>query len=220
MNSRRFMAQTIAVVVSFATPRARTAARRGIAFHRATRRLRALEHESHAAPTCKNCGTPLPGEYCPKCGQRDFDFDRSFREIVDQVAESFWSWDSKLFRGVVGLLFRPGFLTSEYLAGRRASQVPPLRFYLFVSILFFLTSSFDPSGDMFNFDEPSQEGQTISFGINPEATERIKAIASRIRPRRNFQTSFASATKGATRPRAWSASTSQNSSLRACRSSR
>lgn len=144
----------------------------------ATATLRGVEAEGHASPTCKNCGTPLPGEFCPKCGQRDYEFDRSFREIAHELAESFWSFDAKLFRGVIDLLFRPGLLTTEFLAGRRVRQVPPLRFYLFVSILFFLTSSFDPSDSFFNFDEPRREIPIDSLGLDPATTKRIKAVAA------------------------------------------
>lgn len=155
-------------------------ARRGIAFRRAPATLRALEPEDHASRKCLNCGTPLPGEFCPNCGQRDYDFDRSFREVAAELAESFWSFDSKLFRGVVDLLFRPGFLTKEFLAGRRASQVPPLRFYLFVSILFFLTSSFEPAGDLFDVNDSPREASFESFGFDPATTARINTARAAI----------------------------------------
>ena len=114
-----------------------------------------MEGEVHESPTCKNCGTPLTGEYCSKCGQRDFDFNRSFGELGAELAESFFNWDTKIIHGVYELLFRPGFLTTEYLAGRRASQVPPLRFYLFVSILYFLVGSFS-GHDPVRFDTPGR----------------------------------------------------------------
>ncbi len=45
--------------------------------------------------------------------------------------------DSKIFRSVKALLFKPGFLTNEYLAGRRARYVSPLRLYLVATFLFF-----------------------------------------------------------------------------------
>jgi Protein of unknown function (DUF3667) len=38
---------------------------------------------------------------------------------------------------VVTLLFRPGALSADYNAGKRASQMPPFRLYLFISVLFF-----------------------------------------------------------------------------------
>jgi len=144
------------------------------------RTLRRVEAESAEPRKCLNCGTPLADEFCPKCGQRDYDFDRSFREVAHELAESFWSFDSKLFRGVVDLLFRPGFLTTEFLAGRRASQVPPLRFYLFVSILYFLTSSFDPQGEIFSLDDSPREVSFENLGFDPATTARIDSTRAAI----------------------------------------
>lgn len=47
------------------------------------------------------------------------------------------------------LLFKPGFLTEEYMKGRRASYLNPIRMYLFISALFFLllASVFEPRAE-------------------------------------------------------------------------
>jgi hypothetical protein len=134
---------------------------------------------------CLNCSTALPGEYCPNCGQRDYDFNRSFREIAGELAESFWNFDSKLFRGVVDLLCKPGFLTAEYLAGRRASQVPPLRFYLFVSILFFLTSATVPADNLITLDPGDQAAALDGVPLDPFTRERILTTVDAARKRTN-----------------------------------
>lgn len=86
---------------------------------------------------CENCGTALQGPYCHRCGQHDFDVHRSFSHTLIEALEGFFHFDTKLFRNVVTLLFQPGRLTAAFNAGKRASQVPPFRFYVFVSILFF-----------------------------------------------------------------------------------
>lgn len=86
---------------------------------------------------CENCDTPLQGPYCHRCGQHDFDVHRSFRHTLIEALEGFFHFDTKLFRNVVTLLFQPGRLTAAFNAGKRAAQVPPFRFYVFVSILFF-----------------------------------------------------------------------------------
>jgi hypothetical protein len=39
------------------------------------------------------------------------------------------------------LWFKPGKLTQEFVAGRRASYLPPFRLYLVLSIIFFLAAS-------------------------------------------------------------------------------
>ncbi|MGH8275723.1 MAG: DUF3667 domain-containing protein [Steroidobacteraceae bacterium] len=49
--------------------------------------------------------------------------------------------DSRLWRTLAALLARPGFLTREFLAGRRASYLPPVRLYLVLSVVFFIVAS-------------------------------------------------------------------------------
>ena len=87
---------------------------------------------------CLNCGAKLSGPYCSQCAQQDIEYHRSFYHLAHEVVENLFHFDGKFFASVAWLLARPGKLTVEFNAGRRQSQVPPLRFYLFVSVLFFL----------------------------------------------------------------------------------
>ena len=96
----------------------------------------------HAA--CENCGTKLAGPFCHKCGQHDFEFHRSFWHVFLEALENFFHFDAKLFRNTLTLLFRPGRLTADFNAGKRAAQMPPLRLYIFVSILFFFVEFASP----------------------------------------------------------------------------
>ncbi|HEY3662800.1 MAG TPA: DUF3667 domain-containing protein [Chthoniobacterales bacterium] len=91
---------------------------------------------------CEDCGTELHGRYCSKCGQVAVDYHRSFRHVIADVAESFLNWDSKFIK-TIGLLFvSPGWLTNQFVAGRRTRYLHPLRLYLLVSIVFFLCVRF------------------------------------------------------------------------------
>jgi len=47
-------------------------------------------------------------------------------------------FDSSFFHTVHHLIFKPGFLSKEYTAGRRASYLHPVRMYVFTSAIFFL----------------------------------------------------------------------------------
>jgi hypothetical protein len=49
--------------------------------------------------------------------------------------------DHRLWRTLHALLFKPGFLTHEFLAGRRARYLPPVRLYLVLSVVFFLVTA-------------------------------------------------------------------------------
>jgi hypothetical protein len=97
-------------------------------------------HPSVHGAKCQNCGEPLSGPYCAKCGQRDIDFKRSFWHIVEEALEGGLHFDGKFFRSARYIFTRPGFLTNEFVAGRRARYTQPVRFYIFASFLFFAFS--------------------------------------------------------------------------------
>ncbi len=96
---------------------------------------------------CRNCDAPLAGEYCGHCGQRERGADLTFGQLAGELADELFSWDSRLWRTLVPLLFRPGFLTAEYIAGRRARYVPPFRLYLIISFVLILVVTALASGD-------------------------------------------------------------------------
>jgi hypothetical protein len=98
-------------------------------------------HESAHNAQCLNCGEPLAGPYCSRCGQHDVDYHRSIGPIVEDTLQEFLNFDGKFFKSVRYLFTRPGFLTREFIAGRRVRYAHPLRFYVFASFLFFATSA-------------------------------------------------------------------------------
>ncbi|MFB0979497.1 MAG: DUF3667 domain-containing protein [Alteromonadaceae bacterium] len=58
------------------------------------------------------------------------------------LLDDIFSFDSRATRTIFPLVTRPGFLTNQYIAGKRVHFVPPLRLYLFISIVFFITLNF------------------------------------------------------------------------------
>ncbi|NND44044.1 MAG: DUF3667 domain-containing protein [Xanthomonadales bacterium] len=93
------------------------------------------------SPACLNCGTPLKGPFCYYCGQPDRNFMRFFPALLRELLEDFLEFDSRFMRTMKPLLFRPGRLTRDYLDGRRYRYTPPLRLYLFSSIVFFVVAA-------------------------------------------------------------------------------
>ncbi len=89
---------------------------------------------------CQNCGEPLTGPYCSRCGQHDVDYNQSFWHIVEDGLEGLLHFDGKFFRSARYIFTRPGFLTKEFVAGRRARYMHPVRLYIFASFLFFAIS--------------------------------------------------------------------------------
>ncbi|MBL7964393.1 MAG: DUF3667 domain-containing protein [Flavobacteriales bacterium] len=92
------------------------------------------------APACLNCGSTLgpDARYCAHCGQATVDQQRPVTALVGELLTSLFSLDAKLWSTLGLLLFKPGQLTARYLAGRRRAQVPPLRLYLFISLVYFI----------------------------------------------------------------------------------
>ncbi|MBV9773140.1 MAG: DUF3667 domain-containing protein [Gemmatimonadetes bacterium] len=90
------------------------------------------------AAACPNCGDATPGNFCRNCGQARRDMNVSLREIVADFLEDQLALSARLPRTLAWLLFRPGLLTREYLAGRIARYLQPLRLYLMASVAFFL----------------------------------------------------------------------------------
>ena len=95
---------------------------------------------------CDNCGAPVPGRYCGSCGQRLEPPVHSLWHFTMVATEDLTHADSRVWRTLVALLFSPGRLTAEFLAGRRARYLPPVRLYLVLSVVFFLWASASQSG--------------------------------------------------------------------------
>ena len=87
---------------------------------------------------CLNCATPIIGPYCHTCGQKDEPRVQPIRALVVESIAEILSLDGRLWRTLRLLLSRPGFLTNEYIAGRRSTYVGPFRLYLLVSVVYFL----------------------------------------------------------------------------------
>ncbi len=91
-----------------------------------------------AVARCANCGVALLGPYCSDCGQQDREVRRPFWRIFAQLFNALFDLDARVYRSLYFLYTRPGFLSNEYLNGRRERYTPPLRMFLALSITYFL----------------------------------------------------------------------------------
>jgi uncharacterized protein DUF3667 len=87
---------------------------------------------------CRNCSTPLSGDFCPNCGQKHMDLERPMTQLIGEVINESLDIDGRALKTLRTLLLQPGVLTSEFLAGRRRTFTSPLRLYLVISALFFV----------------------------------------------------------------------------------
>ena len=96
------------------------------------------EHAVALGTPCANCSTPLQGPYCHHCGQLVESFHRSIGHLAEETVENLLHLDGRIWRTLPRLVLKPAELTRDYLEGRRAGQIPPLRLFLVVVLLFFV----------------------------------------------------------------------------------
>lgn len=133
---------------------------------------------------CQNCGTPLQGDHCYACGQPVKGAVRHFSSIIGDFLDTVFEYDGRLWRTLGPLLWRPGFLSNEYLAGRRVRYVSPFRLFFFITVIAFLLAQLVVAGD---FGDGLDEGlsgtprNAAPFGANrfSDADTEAEVIAMR-----------------------------------------
>jgi hypothetical protein len=149
-----------------------------------TRLVRGDPSSEQRSPACLNCGTALSGPFCAQCGQRDVPPYPSVRELV---VDAFWElsgWDGRFANTVRALVRQPGLLTREFLEGRRARYLSPLRLYLMASLVYFLIDAAAPH------TSSKKGGLNIGYTSTPSAKtttsapERVgDAVSRSLKPR-------------------------------------
>jgi hypothetical protein len=130
------------------------------------------EHHQPAHDACENCSTALQGGYCHVCGQRAHNPLHSFSHAIEEVFESLWHLDGRIFRTMRDLLV-PGRLAVNYLAGHRVRYIAPLRIFILLTLVTFFVAHFT-----IDFGE-----NTIHFDAGRTAISDAKSAAEVIRLR-------------------------------------
>jgi len=144
--------------------------------NRFTAERRVLPHREEfvrgavSTENCLNCGEVLTGQHCSHCGQPARVRVLSLWGLVKDVIGDVLDADSRVWRTLRPLAFRPGLLTQEFLRGRRATYTPPFRMYLVLSLVFFVLA---------NVGERAGEG--LKFSLN-DAGERGFRIGAEVTP--------------------------------------
>lgn len=109
----------------------------------------------HRGAECLNCGRPLDftDKFCPNCSQRNSTKQLSINDFFQEFLSSIFTYDSRLRYTIKDLLFKPGTITKNYVKGQRLKYANPFRFFLSVSIIYFLI-----------------QGLTASLGITDESS--------------------------------------------------
>jgi hypothetical protein len=136
----------------------------------------AEQQQEVPAHECPNCGHELRAEdqFCSRCGQRNHDLHLPLKHLFQEVFEDLFHFEHRSLQTLRRLVFSPGTLTKEFLAGRRTRFVAPIRFYVFISVLFFFVLSL-PSPHEAGGPEQSETKLNISF-FQQDAIESSKLL--------------------------------------------
>ena len=109
--------------------------------------------------SCLNCGEVLHGAFCSACGQRDIPPSPTSRELARDAFEDISGWDGRFASTIRALIAKPGMLTREFLEGRRARYITPVRLYLAASVVYFLLAAGTPTIRL-------DSGQSLFLGVH------------------------------------------------------
>ncbi len=123
--------------------------------------------------TCKNCDYQFVGKFCSNCGQSVKEMERPLRFMIVDFVGTIVTFDTRVIKTLVAVLFKPARLTIDFLEGRRARYMPPFRFYVLISFVMFLLMS--------KVTSDSIEGKQITGDLSAkEITESAKALVDSI----------------------------------------
>lgn len=138
------------------------------------------EEISGGLPICGNCHRPVAGRYCANCGQEDRTYLFSLGELLHELFGELTDFDSRFFRSLKPLLFKPGWLTVEYIRGRRQHYFPPVRTYIIISLLFFFVAAVMTGNGLQNADVDIFNAPGSGNISTDDRREAIREIESRL----------------------------------------
>ena len=117
---------------------------------------------------CLNCGTEVIARYCHVCGQENVEPKESFWHLITHFFYDFTHFDGKFFSTLKYLIIKPGFVSAEYVRGRRAKYLHPIRMYIFTSAFFFIIFFWTVSLGDIDFNKSAFIGTDSTAWINAQ----------------------------------------------------
>ncbi|TVR94914.1 MAG: DUF3667 domain-containing protein [Wenzhouxiangellaceae bacterium] len=93
---------------------------------------------------CVNCGAELTGPWCSQCGEQvRKPGDLSLKAYLAELLDALTNLEGRFWGSLRALLFKPGLLTSDYMAGKRVRWMRPLHLFLFINLIYFFVSAWN-----------------------------------------------------------------------------
>lgn len=137
-----------------------------------------MPKQKRKSPNCLNCKQQLSetDNFCHQCGQENTDKKIPLINLIRDFFGDYFSFDSKLFKSIIPLLFKPGLLTIEFNAGKRVKYIPPLRMYIFISFIYFFLQSLNIPTRNFQYDGSEIKSETTTnknFNLETDSSVEI-----------------------------------------------
>lgn len=123
---------------------------------------------------CLNCEQVLnkTDRFCPNCSQLNSTKKLHFKDLFNEFFGSLFAYDSRIMLTLRVLLFKPGKISKDYIQGKRMRYANPFRFYLSVSIVFFLLSGLLNKISEYTSEYSADENKSI----NSSGTSNVKTL--------------------------------------------
>ena len=135
----------------------------------------------HPSNACISCGAGLSGNFCPHCGEKKLNpaKDYSLGKFLEQTIDALSHFDSKFLRSFKALLFKPGFLTAEFIQGRRIRYMKPVQIFLVATVLFYLI--YPTASTFFASLSDIKQQNLFRFDVSKGLRKKIDADSSSLR---------------------------------------
>lgn len=120
---------------------------------------------------CANCGASLAGPYCHACGQHESaSHPATLGHLFHELTHELLHVDGKIWRTARTLFTRPGELTAEYWAGRRARWIGPFRVFLIAAAALLFVPGIGPMNFQTRLERAADGGLNVAIGPPGAAT--------------------------------------------------
>jgi len=109
--------------------------------------------------TCLNCGTVYTGSYCNRCGQSRNTPRYRFSNALRNILGGFTNIDNGFGRTLMDLLYRPGYMIRDFIAGKRILYFRPFQTLFILAALYIMAVQLIDPDALKRNEEKSEEAQ-------------------------------------------------------------
>ncbi len=138
--------------------------------------------------TCKNCEEQFKEnfKFCPFCGQQAIE-KLTVGILFYNTLSNYLSFDARFFRSLIPLLFKPGYLASKFISGKRMLYLHPAKMYLFSTVVFFFLFSFIQKKHVFGLNKAIEKGSSAVLNIDDVREQAIKDSITHVNYQNNLK---------------------------------